>query len=201
MADVFIIIGIGAVAFIGTNLDNLLLLVAMHARYERQPGTVTAGYCAGMLVIGCIAALIGEVGEFIPLAWLGLLGVVPITMGVFALWKLFRKDANAPTAAVADADNRLAVFSTLLTTQLSNGTDTVIAFSTLLADSNDRSDYLLFPTFLAMIGVFSALAYYLLRHARARQFLSRYGQYVTPVILILVGVYIIDNTLTDLVPG
>lgn len=201
MGDVHIIIGVAAVAFIGTNLDNLLLLVAMYARYERQPGTVTAGYFAGMLAVGLIAVLIGEVGEFIPLAYLGLLGVVPIAMGVFALWKLFRKVGIGPAAAVVTADNRLAVFSTLLTTQLSNGTDTIITFSTLLADSNDRADYLLFPTFLAMIGVFSALAYYLLKHGRARRFLSRYGQYVTPVILILVGLYIIDNTLTDLVPG
>ena len=201
MGDLVIIIGVGAAAFVGTNIDNLLLLVAMHARYERRPGTVTAGYFAGMLVVGLIAALIGEVGEFIPLAYLGLLGVVPIAMGVLGLWRLFRKSAGGPDAVVATDDGRLAVFSTLLTTQLSNGTDTIITFSTLLADSNDRADYLLFPTFLAMIGVFAALAYYLLKHGRARRFLSSYGHYVTPVILILVGLYIIDNTLTDLVPG
>jgi len=201
MASVFIIIGVGAGAFIGTNLDNLLLLVAMYARYTQQSGVVTAGYFFGMILICLIALVLGETGEYIPLDWLGLLGVVPITLGVVALWKLIRKAGSQPPGSIAASETRSTIFSTLATTQLSNGADTIITFTVLFAESGDPADYLLVPTFLAMIGVFSGLAYYSVRQAKLGRFLRRYGQYVTPFILILVGFYILANTATDLVPG
>ncbi len=201
MSENLVIIGVAAGAFIGTNLDNLLLLVTLRARYERQTRSVTAGYVTGMIVIGFIAVLIGKVGDFIPLAYLGLLGVVPMTMGVLALSKLFLKSDTGQAVSSATPETPLAVFSTLVSTQLSNGTDTILAFSMLLADSKDTADYFLVPTFLAMIGVFSGLAYYLLKNGKLSRVLNRYGQYVTPVILILVGIYILSNTATDLVPG
>lgn len=201
MSEILIIITVTSGAFIATNLDNLLLLVAMYARYEQHSGMVTAGYFAGMILIGCIALVIGETGEFIPLAYLGLLGVIPMLMGLFALWKLLRNSHSGETAEVVAASTRPAIFLALVSTQLSNGTDTIIAFSALLADSSDPSDYRIAPTFLVMTGVFAGFAYYSLKHPKLRRFLGRYGQYVTPFILILVGFYILSNTASDLMPG
>ncbi len=201
MSEVHFIIGVAAGAFVGTNLDNLLLLIAMYARYERHPGTVTAGYFASMILIGLSALVIGKVGDFIPLGWLDMLGVVPLMMGVLALWKLFRKADPGQVDNNLTDGSRMAIMLTMVSTQISDGTDTIITFTALLADSSDKADYLILPTYLAMIGVFSALAYYSLKHTKLGQFLGRYGQYVTPVILILVGFYILSNSATDLVPG
>jgi len=201
MSEVLVIIAVASAAYIATNLDNLLLLVAMYSRYEQHPGIVTAGYCAGMIIICVIALVAGEAGELIPLAYLGLLGVIPIIMGVFALWKLFRKTESAQTAGVTTDSAPLTVFFTLITTQLSNSADSIITFSALIADSSDASDYVIVPTFLGMIAVFSWVAYYSVKHHKLSWFLARFGQYVTPFILILVGLYILSNTATDLVPG
>jgi cadmium resistance protein CadD (predicted permease) len=201
MSEVLVVIAVTAGAFIGTNLDNLLLLTAMYSRYEQHAGMVTAGYFAGMILIGVIALAIGEVGEFIPLAYLGILGVIPMMMGVLALIKLFRKAEVGYTNGIVTDGNRLAVFLALISTQLSNGTDTIITFSALLADSIDAADYLVAATFLVMIGVFNGVAWYALKHRGLSLVVSRYGQYVIPFILILVGYYILSNTASDLVPG
>lgn len=201
MSEILIIIGVTSGAFIGTNLDNLLLLVAMYSRYEQHSATVTAGYFAGMILIGLITLIIGEVGEFIPLAYLGLLGAVPMLMGLFALWKLFRRTHTPGVNPTITGSSSLAVFLALVSTQLSNSADSIITFSALLADSSDPSDYVLATTFLAMVGLFSGVAYYSVKHPKLGRFLSRYGQYATPFILILVGFYILSNTATDLVPG
>ena len=200
MSEILIIIGVTAGAFIGTNLDNLLLLAAMYSRYEQRAGIVTAGYFAGMILIGFITLLIGEVGDIIPLAYLGLLGVVPMMMGVLSLWKLFRSTQPGEVTSVVAADTRLAVFFALLSTQLSNSADSIITFSALFADSSDPSDYMVAPTFLAMTGIFAGVAYYSVKHPKLSRFLGRYGQYVTPFILILVGYYILSDTASDLVP-
>jgi cadmium resistance protein CadD (predicted permease) len=201
MVEMLTIIAVTSGAFIGTNLDNLVLLVALHTRYRRHSRLVSAGYIAGMLLIGGVCLLIGELGEFIPLAYLGLLGVIPIATGVISLGRLFGAAPGGQTASFVVDNSRKTIFLTVLLTQLSNSADSIIAISLLLADSSDISDYIIAPTFLAMVFVFSWLARYSLKHNRLNDFLERYGHYVTPFILILVGVYILSNTATDMVPG
>jgi cadmium resistance protein CadD (predicted permease) len=196
------IFAVTASAFIGTNLDNLILLVALHTRYREHPAIVTAGYVAGMLLILGICLLIGEVGELIPIAYLGLLGVIPITTGCLALIRLFTKPGpQATNTSITAGAGAGAIFITLLTTQLSNSSDTIIAFSLLLADSKDFFDLQIIPVFLAMMGIFAWLARFLVNHRRLGEFLKRYGHYITPFILIMVGVFILSNTATDLMPG
>jgi len=201
MAETLTIIAVAAGAFIGTNLDNLILLAALHKRYAQRSRMVTAGYFSGMILIGAICLVVGEAGEFIPIAYLGLLGVIPILIGVNALFQLFRNKQSGASSSLVLGTSNHTIFITVLMTQLSNSADSIITFSVLLADSADSSDYLVAATFLAMAGVFASLALYALRHRRLRNFLDRYGNYVTPFILILVGVYILSNTATDLMPG
>ncbi len=201
MNELLIIIGVTAGAFISTNLDNLLLLATMYSRYSRHPWTVTAGYFVGMNLIAAITISIGLVGEIIPLAYLGLLGVIPMMMGIHALWKLFRRSQAEEVGNSYAGNSVLAIFFALITIQLSNGADTIITFSALYADSSNSSDYIVAPTFFALVGIFAGLAYYSVKHPRLSQFIVRYGQYVTPFILIFVGFYIFSNTASDLAPG
>lgn len=201
MHEMLIIIGVTAAAFVGTNLDNLLLLAVMYSRYQKHAGMVTAGYFTGMILVAIVTMIIGEVGDVIPLAYVGLLGVIPMMMGVLALWKLFRSPQPEVVNSAVTGGNRFAVFFALISIQLSNSADSIITFSALFADSADPADYVIAPTFLVMVGVFSAVAYYSVKHPKLSQVLSRYGQYVTPFILILVGFYILGNTASDLVPA
>ena len=202
MNELLIIVGVTAGAFVSTNLDNLLLLATMYSRYYRHPWTVTAGYFVGMNLIAAITIAVGLVGDFIPIAYLGLLGVIPMMIGVLALWKLYRQSQNTEEVDSAYAGNSaLAIFFALITIQLSNGADTIITFSALYADSSNPSDYIVAPTFFAMVGLFAWLAFYSVKHPRLSHVLVRYGQYVTPFILIFVGFYIFSNTASDLAPG
>lgn len=202
MFEILMIVAVAVGAFIGTNMDNLVLLVALHTRYHDHPTIVSAGYVTSMVLIGGICLLVGEFGELIPLTYLGLLGIIPITIGCLALLQLFRKTQKVQSGNIGIIGNAPGtIFTTLLATQLSNSSDTVITFSVLLAESTDISDLEIILAFLAMVGVFAWLARYLVNHQRLGDVLNRYGRYVTPFILILVGVYILSNTATDLVPG
>ena len=57
MYEMLIIIGVTAAAFIGTNLDNLLLLAAMYSRYQKHAGMVTAGYFTGIILVAIITII------------------------------------------------------------------------------------------------------------------------------------------------
>jgi len=199
MIEVLIIFAITAGAFIGTNLDNLVLLVTFYSRFRQQPQTVTAGYISGMLLILIIFFIIGKGGDFVPVNYLGLFGFIPLTIGILGLIQLFRPQTDEnPVQAATDLGQK-ALFFAVLMTQLSNGTDTIITFAALLADSTDTFDYIIVPAFLVMVLLFSALARYSLRHRGLSHFLGRFGRYVTPFILMLVGWYILSDSATDLI--
>ena len=198
MIDASTVIAVTAGAFIGTNLDNFVLLVALYSRYQKHTGVVTAGYVTGMVLIGLIFFSLGEGGDFIPIEYLGLLGLVPITIGVLALLQLFRTNENETVTGFESENDWKAIFFTVFMTQLGNGADSIITFSVFLAYSKDATDYLISATFLSMVFIFAGLAHYSLKHRKLSDFLDRYGRYLTPFILIFVGLYIFSDTASDL---
>ena len=84
---------------------------------------------------------------------------------------------------------------------MSNGTDSVLAFAPLLADSRMNIDLAIVVAFMLMVCVWFALAKYATTHAKRFNALTTWGQWVAPIIMIFVGLYIFDNTVTDMVPG
>ena len=198
MSDALAVIAVTAGAFVATNLDNLLLLVALYARYNDRPRQVAAGYVGGMLMVGLIAFIIGKIAGNAPVEYLGLLGVVPLGIGVWSLIRLLRP-AAAPSSAAASAGG--AALATTMTTQLSNGTDTVITFGILFADSSAAGDNLVGLAFCGMLFVFAAMAFGATRHGWLRRPIERYARYVTPFILIAVGLFVLSNTDLDMLPG
>ncbi len=199
MIEASIIVAITAAAFIGTNLDNLILLVTFHSRFRHQSHTVTAGYMSGMLLVSLIFYTIGKGGDFIPVNYLGWFGFIPMTLGIVGLIQLFRPHTTDSATQLVTDQQKKTLFFAVLMTQLSNGADTIITFSVLLADSTNTFDYIIVPAFLAMALLFSTLARYALRHQGLSRLLDRFGRYLTPFILIMVGWYILSDTATDLV--
>lgn len=198
MIDALTIAALTAGAFVGTNLDNLILLVALYSRYLQRARIVTTGYVCGMVLIGLIVFLIGKGGNFIPVNYLGSLGIIPVIIGLKGLIELFRSRHQTGTEAIANSDSSKTVFLSVFLTQLSNSADTIITFSIFQVDSKAVMDYVISITFVAMIFVFAGLGYYSLSHRKISDYLERYGRFITPFILIFVGLYIISDTNTDL---
>jgi cadmium resistance protein CadD (predicted permease) len=201
MSEILTVVALAASAFIGTNLDNLILLAALLSRYRPHTSVVTTGYISGMFLIGVICVVIAKAGDFIPVEYFGLLGVIPILIGLKALIQLFRSAQSLEASVVASGESSKAIFMTVLATQFANGADSIISFSLIFADTKANLDLPIFLTFMGMSGVFAGLAYYSMSHQKVSEVLNRFGQYVTPFILIFVGFYILSNTATDLVAG
>ena len=201
MTEILAVVALAASAFVGTNLDNLILLAAFLSRYRSQTRIVTAGYISGMFFIAVICVVIAKAGDFIPVEYFGFLGVIPILIGLKALFELFRPEKTKEAITIAPGVSSKAIFMSVLVTQFANGADSIISFSLIFADTKAGLDLPIFLTFMAMSGVFAGLAYYSMNHQKASEVLNRFGQYVTPFILIFVGFYILSNTATDLVAG
>jgi cadmium resistance protein CadD (predicted permease) len=126
---------------------------------------------------------------------------VPISMGIFELIKLRRGNAKGTEVGAESVDGAQKVFTTTLSSQLGNGTDTIVVFGVLFIDSAPSADILTIVTIAAMAFVFVCVGIYAVRHPALSERIDRYAHRVMPFVLIFVGTYVIANTATDLMPG
>lgn len=199
MLDSALVVVVSAGAFIATNLDNLVLMVGLFGRYSDRRSEVMFGYLSGMLIIAAVTFYVGKLAGAAPVQYLGLLGIVPVLIGLAAIIRLFRNKGVVRDPVVPGAGST-AVAATLLT-QLGNSTDTIITYSVLFSDANDLADYLVLATFAGMALLLALLAYLALRHPWLSRPVELYGHYITPLILITVGMYVFSNTALDMLPG
>lgn len=204
MDSLLIIIPVTAAAFVATNTDNLILLVALLSRNASYRASVIAGYLAAMAILFGTSFAIGRSADLIPdiyLGYVGYLGVIPLFMGINGIIAALRPaqhDSSLPTAKLMLPG---AVLVTTMLTQLSNGVDTLLAFSTLFADSLTPVDTLVLVTAASMAMLFAVTAVYILKHQALGNWLKRVSVYLTPLLLTGVGVFILLDTVTDKVPA
>ena len=201
MNTLLIIVPVTAAAFVATNMDNLVLLVALLSRHARQSAPVIAGYAAAMALLLGVSFALGRAAEVIPVSYLGYLGLVPLGMGIFGLIAVFRPRQDALPDSATPVGKPVAVAIATALTQLSNGTDTLLTFSALFADSSARADILVSATFAGMTGLFCITGLYILKHESLGQRLRRASLYLAPLLLIFIGTYILADTMTDKAPS
>jgi len=191
-------LGLIAGSFAATNVDNLALLVSWLLTHRGERRRILLGHLGGMLALLVMALAFGLGAAVIPDRYIGYLGVVPIGLGLKALYENLRSGrGRAETSRPAPDSLSLSI----ATTQVANGTDTVLVVGPLLADSELGVDVLMIFGFVAMSLAWFGLSWLLSRHAGRISLVERYGHWIAPIVLIVVGLYILDNTQTDVVPG
>ena len=199
MFDMAIVVVVAAGAFMATNLDNLVLMIGLFGRYSDRRQDVLFGYLTGMLIIAAVTFYVGKLASTAPVEYLGLLGIVPVLIGVAELVRLFRNKGVVRDPVVPGAGSTAMVAT--LTAQLGNSTDTIITYSVLFSDANDLADYLVLAAFAGMALLLALVAYLALRHPWLSRPVQLYGHYITPLILITVGMFVLSNTALDMLPG
>jgi len=200
MTSLILIVPIAVGAFVATNLDNLALLAALLARYQHRALIVGAAYMISVLVLGLVGYGVGHTAEFAPIEYIAWLGMIPIGLGMAGVINLFRrKDESLDAVRDESSGGAWAAFLATLASQLGNGVDTILTFGALFADSNPASDALIGITVAAMAVLFLAGARYAVGHPALEKSIEKYAHRITPFILIIVGVYIMADTVTDVI--
>ncbi len=182
-------------AFVSTNLDNLLALAAFRAS---GTGTrqVIVGYWTALLAIVALAAGIGLADGAFP-AWpMGWLGLIPIILGLAQLGLLLKGPGPGmqhprPAASTTTA---AAVFMAM-------SVDSVAILGPLTADTADRLEVVVLACWIAMGGVWTWASGWLAGRPAVARVAERLGAWISPLIMVLVGTYILLDTSTDALPG
>lgn len=194
-------------AFVATSLDNLLLLVGFQAAGNIPRRGIAAGYVATILVVCAVAfglATAAEQALPFSLSWLGL---APIVIGLWHGVTAFRAGpgATAPGSReqVRPEDltpaERVTGFLSVLLTMLANSSDSLIVVVALLGDTRSRLDWYVVGTLVAMAMLWSTSAGWLSRRPNLQRPLRAFARYGLPVLLVVIGVYILMDSPTDVV--
>jgi cadmium resistance transport/sequestration family protein len=188
----------GSTAFIATNVDDILILMLFFSQtnssFRRQH--IVVGQYLGFIAL-VIASLPGFFGGLIiPRAWIGLLGFVPIAIGISNLMNNQKDEPEIQTVSDSNTAKSLLVVIAPQTYKVAavtfaNGGDNIGIYVPLFASSNLAELAIICLTFLVLIGVWCYVAYRLTRHKAIAQILTKYGERVVPFILIGLGIYIL----------
>ena len=195
----------GITSFAATNIDDIVILMLFFAQVNAsfRPRQIVVGQYLGFSVL-IIASLPGFFsGLIVPRAWIGLLGLVPIAIGVT---RLVNREKDEEVQAVSDELNRSrgnnslgSTLTSLISPQtlnvaavtFANGGDNIGIYVPLFASSTLASLLVILAIFFLLIGVWCYIAYLLARQPAIAHVLTRYGKAVVPFVLIGLGIFIL----------
>ena len=177
---------LAVVAFASANLDDIFLLTAWLGDQRLRAWQVYAGQFLGFGVLALASAVCTVLAISISGHYLAILGIVPILLGLQRIWMLWR-GGPGERAPEHFASGILTVASVTIV----NGTDDLAVFVPLLARAGKLALPLIMIVFFVMTAIWCTIATVLASHWRVSDFLSRWGHRLMPVVLIVLGIYIL----------
>jgi cadmium resistance transport/sequestration family protein len=180
-------LGLALLTFAVTNVDDLLLLSLYFSNPVYKTRTIVVGQYLGITTLIAVSLLGFMVGTFVEERWVGLLGFVPILIGLKDLWK---QDSNQDNlVSQSPAGNKQIISIALIT--IANGGDNIGVYTPLFASLPASVVITYVLIFLLMVGVWCFLGYYSVKHHVIQQTLAKYGHWILPFFLIMLGAWII----------
>ena len=183
------IIVLAVVAFIATNIDDALLLVAFFTDPRLDRTDVFVGQFVGMAAIVAIAAALAVLSLAIPDRYVDYLGLLPILVGIKGLW-LARRTEKDPWSPTTPLDARGPLSSVALVT-LANGGDNVAVYVPLFAHHTIPQIVLICAIFAAMTCLWSLYGKLLSARPEIGEWIRRWGRATVPFVLIAIGFFML----------
>ena len=198
----------GVAAFAATNLDDLFLLMLYFSRANNDPQrerNIIAGQYLGFCVLVLISVL-GYLGSLlIPRHYVGLLGILPILLGVRELLALRRAEEQEEQGPENETQEsaRPGIWrswllnwvspqvSSIGVVTIANGSDNLAIYTPLFAAGGVTEMLIIIVVLLLMVRVWCFIADWLAENPVTAGPLRRYGQLLMPFVLIGIGLTIL----------
>lgn len=191
-------------AFAATNIDDIIILLLFFAQTNSsfRIRHIIAGQYLGFIAL-IVASSIGFFGGLlVPKAWIGILGLVPIVIGIS---HLVRRNHNEQEIQAVSSEQiyasgkKLGICNGLLSPQtfhvaavtFANGGDNIGIYVPLFANSNSLGLAVILGVFFVLIGVWCYVAYRLMRQPAIANIITDHGKSFVPFLLIGLGIFIL----------
>jgi cadmium resistance protein CadD (predicted permease) len=185
------------ILFTGTNIDDMVIiaLLSASARSGRPPKywQIWAGQYVGFAVLIGSALLLGRGLSLAPHRFLWVLAVLPFGVGAYGLFKLIR-------ARLRGEDNDESIGATagmygVAAITIIDGGDDIAAYTPFYATIHTSEIIVSICVFAVIIAAWCLIGSYISRYKRVEDFIEDYGDWILPVTMMILGVYVLYETL------
>ena len=174
--------------FAATDVDDLFVLLSFFADRKFRTFQVVAGQYLGFATLVAISLVASLVSLVLAPAYVGLLGLFPILMGLKKLYDAWRgtgdDEIDVPAAGLG---NVLAVAAVTV----ANGGDNIGIYTPLFATSTRAEIGIIVLVFAVMVAIWLAFAHWLVNHPALGAPIRRYGHWLVPFALMAIGLSIL----------
>ncbi|WP_370398745.1 CadD family cadmium resistance transporter [Weissella sagaensis] len=189
-------------SFIVTNIDDIFVLMLLFSQASSQakasngrtvkgnriyPKDIVIGQYLGFALLVLISLLATFGVTLIPDQWVGLIGLIPIYLGV----KLFIKGEDEDEGAILSSFNKFNKFYlSVAFITFANGGDNIGIYVPFFSTLNNNQLVITVVTFFIMVAVWCLIGYRLARFRYVSETLEKYDRWVIPIVFIGLGFYI-----------
>ena len=203
MDDFIGTISTGFAAFAATNLDDIVVLLLFFTQVNVTLGTqhIVVGQYLGFtaLVLASLPSFFG--GRLFPEPWIGILGTVPIAIGINRLLNPQTDEDETPVLTEQPSNSLLAsLFSPqaygVAAVTIANGGDNISIYVPLLANISSEELGVILTVFFLLVAVWCYAAYRLTQIPALAKLFTQYGSYFVPFVIIGLGIFILIDSHT-----
>jgi len=184
-------LALAVVLFASTNIDDIFVLVGFFADARFQAREILIGQYLGITVLVGVSIAASLFSLFLPRSYIGLLGIVPITVGARSLLDLARGRFHSaePTRLKLPKRGRKHAAVVALVT-IANGGDNIGMYTPAFAIRSKNELAVIVLVFAIMTGVWCLFALWIVNHPRLGAPVRRYGRIVASAVLVVLGVMV-----------
>ncbi|MFC3500275.1 cadmium resistance transporter [Micromonospora krabiensis] len=188
MIELFATAAGAAVVFAATDIDDIVILTLFFvaSRTTGRPRTwqIVAGQYLGIGALALASAVAAAGLLVVPDPWTGLLGLLPIALGIRAL---LRRDGEDAPAVVGGALGVAGV-------TIANGADNVAVYVPVFRALGPADSAVFLLVFVVLVALWCAAGAWLGGHPRVVRLVERAGHWLVPAIFVAIGLVILTTS-------
>ncbi|MGK5518836.1 cadmium resistance transporter [Micromonospora sp. URMC 107] len=177
-----------AVVFAATDIDDIVVLTLFFvaARTTGRPRTwqIVAGQYLGIGALAVASAVVAAGLLVVPEPWTGLLGLLPVALGVRAL---LDRDADETPAVVGSTLGVAGV-------TIANGADNIAVYVPVFRALGPADSAVFLLVFVVLIALWCAAGAWLGGHPRVVRLVGRVGHRLVPAVFVAINVVILATS-------
>ena len=180
--------------FAATSIDDAVVLVVLNVASQAggvpKRWQIWAGQYLGFSVIVLVAFLAALGLRVVPVEWVGLMGLIPLLLGIRGLLNLIRtrRDSDQVPPVMATG-----LFSVVAIT-VSNGGDNIALYTPVFRIIGVADAALTLAVFAVCTALWCLAGQLAVSHQRVVEVLQRSSRSLVPVVFVVLGFYIIGRS-------
>ncbi len=179
------VLGSAAIIFVITNVDAFLVLTLLFAASRGtgvpRPAQIVAGQYLGFIAWVVVSVVAAAGLRLVADAWVGLLGVVPLALGLHGLLRAHRH----PTYVCATGTWSVAVLT------IANGVDNVTVYVLHFIDLSPGAEALTIALFCVLLAVWCGAAALIGSRKTVSTLVGSAGRWLIPTVFIAIGTWVV----------